>query len=67
MTESELDDCYGELCRTLTLCGEERAAALLARFALLAMNEIADASRIFALIAVAADGMDNYCTAPTRE
>jgi hypothetical protein len=65
MTESELDECYAELCRTLTLSGEERAAALLARFALLAMNEIADASRIFALIAGAADGMDNHSTVPS--
>lgn len=50
MNEAELDEAYGELCRMLTRQGEPRALATLARFALLAMHEIAGPQRVRALI-----------------
>ena len=53
MTDEELDTLYGELCRSLTEGGEERARLLLARFALLAIGAIDDPPRIRALLAAA--------------
>jgi len=55
MTNDELDDLYGELCRSLTQAGEAQTALLLARFALLAFDAIDDPARIRALLAAARD------------
>jgi hypothetical protein len=51
MTESELDGLYGNFCRALSGAGEAHAPLLLARFALLAIEEINDAARVQALLA----------------
>jgi hypothetical protein len=51
MTEQELDELYGELCRTLARAGDGQAQLLLARFALLAIGALDDAGRVRALIA----------------
>jgi hypothetical protein len=59
MMESDLDTLYGELCRTLGEVGEDGAPLFLARFALLAMEQIDDPARVRALLASArpcADG-----------
>lgn len=50
MSDAELDAVYGSLCRAVSAAGEAGAAALLARFALLAIGEIDDAARVQALI-----------------
>lgn len=50
MTESELDGLYGELCRALSQVGEAGAALFLARFALLAIDEIDNAGRVRELL-----------------
>jgi len=57
MTESELDSLYTQLCRTMTDLGEARAPLFLARFALLAINEIDDAAAAQRLIADANEGV----------
>jgi hypothetical protein len=57
MTESELDSLYTQLCRTMTDIGEARAPLFLARFALLAINEIDDAAAAQRLIADANEGV----------
>lgn len=59
MIESDLDILYGELCRTLSEVDEGGAPLLLARFALLAIEQIGDPERVRALLASArhcADG-----------
>ena len=43
MTDSELDDVYTPLCKTMTRLGEPNAPLFLARFALLAIERIDDA------------------------
>lgn len=53
MIESDLDALYGELCRTLSEVGEAHAPLLLARFALLAIEQIGDPERVRALLASA--------------
>lgn len=53
MIESDLDTLYGELCRTLGEVGEAGALVLLARFALLAIEQIGDPERVRALLASA--------------
>jgi len=50
MNDAELENLYGELCRTLTEAGPERARLLLARFALLAMQRIDDAAEVRRLL-----------------
>jgi hypothetical protein len=55
MTETELDSLYGELCRALSQVGEAGAALFLARFALLAIDEIDNAGRVRELLASAVD------------
>lgn len=57
MTESELDNIYTQLCRTMTDLGEARAPLFLARLALLAINEIDDAVAAQRLIADASEGI----------
>jgi hypothetical protein len=50
MTETELESLYGELCRALSEVGEAGAALFLARFALLAIDEIDNAGRVRVLL-----------------
>lgn len=50
MTESDLDCLYGELCGMLSEVGEARAPLFLARFALLAIEQIGDPERVRALL-----------------
>jgi hypothetical protein len=53
MTESELDDVYTRLCKTMTEIGEAGSALFLARFALLAIMKIDDPAGVEHLIAEA--------------
>ena len=53
MTESELDDVYTRLCKTMTEIGEAGSSLFLARFALLAIMEIDDPAGVERLIAEA--------------
>jgi len=55
LTDSELDAVYTNLCRTMTQLGEPRSSMFLARFALLAIDRIADAKAAENLIAAAAE------------
>ena len=54
LTDSELDFAYTDLCKTMTRLGEAQSALFLARFALLSMVRIGDATVIEHLIAEAA-------------
>ncbi len=53
MDESDLDSVYSDLCRAISEVGEDRAPLLLARFALLAINEIGDVERVRRILASA--------------
>ncbi len=55
MTDSELDAVYTNLCKTMTQLGESQSSMFLARFALLAIDRIADAETTQQLIAAAAE------------
>ena len=44
MTDTERDAAYTQLCRTLTDVGEAQASLLLARLALLLMEQLGDAA-----------------------
>ena len=57
MTESELDDAYTRLCKTMTEIGEAGSSLFLARFALLAIMQIDDPGGVERLIAEAGAGM----------
>ncbi len=57
LTDSELDAVYTNLCRTMTQLGESRSSLFLARFALLAIDRIADAQAAEQLIAAAAEDL----------
>ncbi len=57
MTDSELDAVYTNLCKTMTQLGESRSPMFLARFALLAIDHIADAEVAQQLIAAAAEDL----------
>ncbi len=57
MNAEDLDAIYTELCREMTAVGEAQAPILLARFALLAIVEIADPERLRRLIASAAEDL----------
>lgn len=57
MTETELDNVYTHLCKTMTELGETDAPLFLARFAMLAMMEIGDATAVQRLIADAGEAM----------
>ena len=59
MTESELDGIYTQLCKTMTELGEARCALFLARFALLAIDEIDDVAAAQRLIADASERMES--------
>lgn len=54
MNESELDDVYTEVCRSMSAVGEDEAKLFLARLVLLLLREVDDASRIKYAIAQAA-------------
>lgn len=57
MTDSELDAVYTNLCKTMTQLGEPQASMFLARFALLAIDRIADAETTQQLITAAAEDL----------
>ncbi len=57
MTDSELGDAYTALCKTMTELGEPNTRLFLARFALLAMTQIGDASTTLRLIDSAAEDL----------
>ena len=57
ITASELDNVYTLLCKTMTEMGEAQSPLFLARFALLAIDEIGDAKVTQRLIADASEGM----------
>ncbi len=57
MTDSDLDAVYTTLCTTMTRLGESRSSMFLARFALLAIDRIADAEAARQLIAAAAEDL----------
>ena len=50
MNDLDLDTAYTRLCQAMTTLGEPRARLFLARFALLAMTEMADAEQALRLI-----------------
>ncbi len=54
MLAHELDACYTQLCTTMTAIGEESAQLFLARFALLAIEQIGDGAEVAKLIDAAA-------------
>jgi hypothetical protein len=60
LTDSELDAVYTNLCRTMTQLGESRSSLFLARFALLAIDRIADAQAAEQLIAAAAEDLRSF-------
>lgn len=57
MTDSELDTVYTRLCKTMTEVGEAQAPLFLARFALLAIEQIGNADATLGLIAAARDDL----------
>lgn len=57
MNERELDDVYTQLCKTMTEIGEARAPLFLARFALLAIDEIGDSRTVERILVDAGEGM----------
>lgn len=57
MTESDLDQSYTRLCRTMTELGEARSALFLARFALLAIERMEDAAAAQRMIEAAAEDL----------
>lgn len=57
MTDTELDQVYTQLCKTMTEIGEARSSLFLARFALLAVSRLDDAQAAQRMIADASEGM----------
>ena len=57
MADHELDAVYTNLCQTMTQLGESQCSMFLARFALLAIDRIANADATRRLIAAAAEGL----------
>jgi hypothetical protein len=57
MKDSELDAVYTQLCQTMTELGADNAPLFLARFALLAIQRMADPEAAMRLVAEAAEGM----------
>ncbi len=55
MTDSELDAVYTRLCKTMTQLGEHNAPLFLARFAMLAIERIADGEVVQQLVDAAAE------------
>ena len=66
MKDAELDAVYTSLCQTMTRLGEPQAPLFLARFALLAIERIGDASVALALMNAAAEDMASGAQPPTR-
>lgn len=58
MNDSELDAVYTRLCKTMTELGPEQAPLFLARFALLAIERIGDATAVARIVDDAAEGME---------
>lgn len=56
MNAQQLDEAYTRLCHALDAAGEARAPAVLARLALLLMQETGDLGRVLRAIDDAADG-----------
>ncbi|WP_175951828.1 hypothetical protein [Burkholderia sp. BCC0405] len=68
MTDTERDTLYTDLCRTMTRIDEADASLSLARFALLSIEAIGDATTVARLIADASDGLpDAGMQSSTRE
>ncbi|MEO8279548.1 MAG: hypothetical protein ABI564_07630 [Ideonella sp.] len=59
MLPNELDACYTQLCTSMTTIGEDRSKLFLARFALLAIEQIGDAAAVARLIEAAADDISD--------
>jgi hypothetical protein len=59
MTDSELDGVYTQLCKIMTDLGQARSSLFLARFALLALDEMDDIAVAQRLIADASEGMES--------
>lgn len=57
MTESDLDQAYTRLCKTMTELGEARSSLFLARFALLAIERMDDAAQAQQMIEAAAEDL----------
>ncbi len=57
MQEADLDTAYTALCHTMTRLGEAQAPLFLARFALLALHRLGDATLVQQLIDDAAEGL----------
>ncbi len=57
MTDTDLDNVYTELCKTMTRIGEAGSRLFLARFALLAINAIGDAETSGRLVTEAGEGL----------
>ncbi|WP_394777905.1 hypothetical protein [Undibacterium sp.] len=57
MNEQDIDRLYTGLCNAMTQVGAGQSQLLLARFALLAMLQIADAAVVDKLIADAREGL----------
>ncbi|MFX1676583.1 hypothetical protein PWR63_30760 [Paraburkholderia sp. A2WS-5] len=57
MTDSDLDNVYTQLCKTMTQLGEANAPLFLARFAMLAIDTIDDPTIALSLIENASAGM----------
>lgn len=57
MTDAELDVVYTRLCKTMTQLGEAHAPLFLARFALLAIEQVDDPAVSLSLIDAASEGM----------
>lgn len=66
ITESELDDLYTSLCKTMTQLGEAQSPLFLARFALLSIAEIGDAQVVHRLIADASESLVHLKPAGTH-
>ena len=58
MSPDDLDAAYTDLCKNMSAVGEGASSLFLARFALLAMVELADAALVQRLAAQAAEGLD---------
>jgi hypothetical protein len=57
MNAQELDDVYTQLCHALTAAGEARTAQVLARLALLLMQQASSAAAVARAIDDATDGI----------
>jgi hypothetical protein len=56
LSPQELDDLYTDLCYRMTEAGEAKTPEILARLALLLMNEVGDAARVRRAIDDALEG-----------